>query len=680
MALFLSFVGNQPSAVAVAYKTWRWQERADGHQVVLLSTPQTEEAADRLRRWIRDVSHADCHIIRIAPGTSHHTALPTAMQAVRDLLAQDTGGTEVVYLADPGLKSSVAMVARELPDHATILHADADQLHACRMEAAGEQWQAFPLQDLGTKALLDLYGLRRERTDRTLPDLLTRCLSGQGMTLPDSLIRNLRFSGKSSVPTLHLAYEARGQLFGVVVIVGSGADERLQSVRDIRRMSVELQGLRPRLTIISEVKRILARARTYGIAAIEGQTGAGLQEWLARQAPPPGRAVSRAERPTSAVATAFTRAGAQGDPDVYGTGGEGSPLVVCLGTDPSSTLLAICTHRPQVCHVLYDRETPDVVLLTDRLKVVADRLPIGRLVVAPTDLMGRGVRERLSEMAGNEKALAVNITPGTKAQGRALAQMRGTELWSLNTRMGEAQCLTDPTRRGIPMAAPPVLLQAQVVGGDLLSEGVAETDPGEFWTLTLRLLAAYARETPPNRSFALDSIEWKHGAIRRQGGQYEAQFGKQRARGNFRNVEGGFWLEEVVAKAFVLAASDEVRTGIRWNWPHGLRAITEDGPTFKDDLDIAVRIGFRYFGVSCKSSDRTLDKNIREAEAVAGACLGRFTIPVLAIPRLSDEAVTTSLLAKNGAILLNMDTLADSDRLREYLNRAVDSRRTVQAD
>jgi hypothetical protein len=91
-------------------------------------------------------------------------------------------------------------------------------------------------------------------------------------------------------------------------------------------------------------------------------------------------------------------------------------LIVCLGSDPASTLLAIYTHRPSQLIILVDQNTPLVCVVAERIRSKISDLHAQKIHFWPTDLTGNILyKDKLIQQLEENEWIA-NITPGTKAQ------------------------------------------------------------------------------------------------------------------------------------------------------------------------------------------------------------------------------------------------------------------------
>lgn len=653
MKIFVSFVGFQPAAIATALKGWG---RAKGppEKVIFLFTEATREITRRLASKLQEWN-------------LYQQIKPIPVSETNHLAQEVAGATEIVFYADPGLKFQVVQAYFRYFNTATLLHADAEKLRMCRLEGGRERWEELESVDLGLEQLLALHEMMVVPGSSSLHPTLQRCLEEQHLLpLPPLIRKNPRFMMRDGweIAPFALTYECRGWLYGLAVVDPTTPEERLHQMRDLISLAAKgLQGLQPRVAVLSPDEYALQRAREGRLLPIRCQTRDGkkrLEAWVAGNPPLPGRVPLKTALPSGSFSL----------PSTQGQGGSGPPLVGCVGADPSATLLTLVTHRPKRALIFYDHQTLLIQEIAARLHQEMGSLPVGSVEFIPTDHLGRQVLKRL-ELEAKKPPHQLNITPGTNAQGCALARValiKKWELWSLNTQAGQAQCLTHPNKCPLPFGAPPLLTQARVVGGPLHDEGKEiEAADRKGLRLLARLLAFWLHATP-NASIPWHDLStfWSPlGSIDRNGW---VRFQEEKAKVRIDRV-GGYWFEFLVGAALLDAGADEVRVGVKWQWPKRAEPRT--------DADVLVRWGYWFLAVSCKVGSVRLGPALREIEAVASSGVGRFAIPILAKPRTDPTAIKDSLQARKGAVLLDLQIIVDPERLRETIERIVRVRRTT---
>ncbi len=691
MTVFVSLVGFQPSAVAVALATWAGA-RGVPARVLLLPSHETQPIAERLVQWAGERFPYQGPLQVVPTSIPGGVAVSLAGEIIQQVLREAGAGADLVYYADPGPKAAVVLLARSLPPGTSLLHSDDQCLHICEAGNAGERWSTLPLEDLGLESLLFLYGLgsgAKPWNARALPPQVERVLTEGGA---HARVRRHLAIGGVDAPVFDLAYESRGRLYGLFVVDSVDGKERLTLLRDVERLPVALHGLRPRIVIWSSREVTLRHARAAGFLSLKaGHTRVKeeLDAWLRGAGPAPGQVLGDGEIVRTTV------------PPARGRGGqEGVSLVVCLGTDPSATLVSLMSHAPAHAWVLYDARTPVVVERARRLREALGTLPVGEVCFVPTDLQGRGISQWAKSVEGDLLHARVDITPGSKGQACALARVPGAELWSLRGQVGRAAPLTDDTQ-SIQLVGPPLNVAAAVGGGLLESAGEdaeeALVGRADFLALALEFLACFVMHTDLKsaRLARLDEPKRRkcpHGwmvVVPLQEGNADVlvQHNRLKHQATVRG-DGGFWLEQLVAHAFVKAGADEVRLNVVWAWPKVyVEQLIRGGffapgtRPFRREVDGVARFGSQIVVVECKTGDPLhLPTHRRAIEATAAAGFGRLAVPVLVYPRPRPELVAQGLAERNRAVVLGLAEIAHPGRLRARLEEVFQARSTLSND
>lgn len=680
MTLFLSLVGFQPSAVAVALATWVKVYGAP-EACLLLATAETTEIAKRLTRWAYERVKVRCRVESVSASLDARGNSPAADEVVARRL---DGGhvNRVVFYADPGPKSVVVAVARRLPPPATIVHADDASLHVRDVEGDGERWATVPLQNLHLKALLSLYGLKPGRAGAAaeLPRRIEQAV--RESPEPERFRRSLTIDGVDG-PVADLAWEARGRLYTLFVVEGTNGLER---IREIERLPIALGGLRPRVAVWSRSPFTLHHAKAAGFLGLSAGTARAnhtLRAWLCGVGPGPGHVV--ADEPVDSSSHVEPWHG-KADAD-------GPSLVVCLGADPAATLISLSTHRPRRAWVLYDARTPVVVYRARALRAELGRLPVAEVEFVPTDLYGRGIATwaRGASLDGAR----VDITPGSKGQACALARLDAGELWRLDGPRGVATPVLG-RQPSVRLGGPDLRVAGRIAGGPLEDSGVDATAIPKHRAQFLELLAGFLR-------CFLGTTREGVGRLREIGRQRQCPHGtmsihkrdEQRLAVHIRHRDrsangelsslGGFWFEPLVAHAFVAAKADEVRMNMSWAWPREILDHLRQSGTIppgerihRREVDVAARFGHQVVCVSCKTgSAGRLEAQRREIEAVALGSFGRLAVPVLVHLDPDPRLVADSRRARGRALVVGLKEIAWPEQLREILDEAFRRRSTI---
>ena len=598
--VLVSFVGFRPLAVASALAGWAARsEPAD--EAVLLHTPQASpHAIVRLAKekgWVKKEARA------VQVGSTEWESLGQQLQ-----------GPHVVFAADAGLGWQVIDLYVCQLRYAQLLHVDDASVWVCTLEKGQEQWEDSGMPNLGLDSVRALHDdVRLEpgpNPDRARLEALGVRVTG------DMLVDPTVHVGRRVLFVPGALCERRGRVRLLAVVDDPDAERRKRLVRRLLALLVDRpRRFEPRITIVSR------------------------DPWVGQQKLPESCLWLNPDRPEDAArlkawpgpdGLARKSAPVAGETTHKGAGGNGPVLGVVLGRDPSATLVSLATHKPKTALVFYDAGTPEVANAAERLGPHAHRMPVGECVLIPTDHLGRGILARLLK---ERQAGRVDISPGTNAQGCALARARivsngAWEIWSLDTARSHARCLMGPQRSPLMLEGPPVTVQAGLVGGPLQSEGY-EPSPGGRKALSLlaKLLRDYLTKNPnaslPWADFGqVAGLPFDNGTVRFQ---LAVRRGSQHATGDVP-VSGGHWFEAMVASAFLEAGAKEARVGVKWGQPRGAS---------EAEADVVVRWGHRYLVVETKVGQTTqsdMRASVLKLRAVASARIGGQAVSLLVAP------------------------------------------------
>lgn len=695
MDTVVAILGFRPSAFAVAFLTFVKELGVQPDCVQLWASQTiTQDREHALRHWISKTAPA-------ARVDIHALGDISRPECVANLVGETRKTTgRVIFFADGGPNFLVAMVAKNLPADAIIVHCDNSKM-LLRDYHQGQlnNEVTFDLHNLGIDDYLNLYNVSyKVKQSCSLETYFLRSAIEANSMAFESLSKTgseikmgLSIEGKDGVDFL---FERQGHLYALFEIfepdtkVGrQAARRRLRSVSAFKSLPVE-----PQIAVVSnlnDIEDIAAEYKILGIlikSANDTQVPKRFIEWLEGRIT--GLKTGRAtfEQQVS-----------------NGRGGNGPPCVFNMGDDPSSTLVALLSHQPRIAYICYDRSTPRVVANVRQFASIAKELPCEELRFIPTDHWGRNLLPTLEQelheatAAGHPPQVHCNVSPGTKAQSTLIARMNDmSHLWSIDNRANVVRCLTDGTE--LPKQPIPLLVQATMVGGPLRSSVVpkapsrTENDRAFFRCFT-KFLWNWAldrqkqNETLDWRTFGgvsdWDStkqmagrdwinLEYETGTVRVagivQGQQFEGAYhtGKQ----------NGDWFELLVGQAFV-EVSDEVLMGLEWDrrYPTA-RELTNNDSQTRAEVDVAARLGHQFFTAECKTSKQrmnTVGKSDRQyVLAVTRSLFGRFAIPFVVYP----VAPERSLTPENGlAQVLDLRHLSDPTLLRQVLRDAVDRAR-----
>ncbi len=641
----VSAVGLQPSATAVALKTWHEQkEHLDDIWLFPTGGPRgTEAQAQRLENYFRRLVPAPTvKTFPSAPGLAPQNDLqPLGERLTAAMQAEVRPGETVRWVAcgEPGMKALGWELARTLPN-GVFLYTEHDELVAFQ----GDTECQLPMSDLGLAGLLELYGLQAQHGEEVCRN-------------PARVVADFAFRPREA-GIFQWAFERHGWLYLCAAIDAGDAAQRLRKMRDLVRVRGALNGLNARVTVVSDNASTLERAHADG--------------WLARRSNELPRPCDWVTQALQHAAPRRVQAELGRSSDLEGKGGwAGPPLALWLGIDASPTLTALYTHCPEEAYVLYDALDGAVDAVRQRLQAVAAQLPVASLHLVVSDALGRGVAPVLQGV----QDLHVNLTPGRQAQTRVLLQADYRVAWSLRPPSRQAVAYaTRPHVQAPPplgMGAAPLRVAGRVIGGPLRHPGKSASQvpkPQREFLLALgRFLAGYLRK--PERRLPVQRQPWPNRIVS-QGCSLERKGHKAwLLRTSGRHYRGtidtgqGTWFEEVVAMALQAAGADEVRMGMKWARQGGNNA------AFLDEIDVAARFRHRYVAVECKTgiAGFTLRPLKRGIEARARR-LGRLTLPILVLPTVSGHHRKEALQQRQGAVILGLADVADPRRLRAHLD------------
>lgn len=466
---------------------------------------------------------------------------------------------------------------------------------------------SFDVRDIGCETLLEFLGLRFRR----------RTLSRKGASATDAL-----------GPVIALS-ERAGQLFAAIEADGWKVEDYRRFVLDWRRL--QRLGLDYRRIMLVGLDRALTRR------AIEDSIPIAL---------PPAHSESaqwRDERMNEwrrlvAGGEAITLPEHQSRSDVVrprsvrreSSSWTGEPLVVVMGTQPSSTLQAIWGHRPQRLFVLYDPEQPRSSALVNRLAMERD---VGFRELIPVSLpLRRDLDERLTG-----ESCAVNITPGDKLDRARIL------LWALAARDRHRVWQLQGSRVRTPDRQDERNVDPIPLGVWIRLHAPRPTNMGfDATRLSQRLRALaqaiIARLAGPTADAGDLRNAWRlEGTAARRTIVCPA-FGRMRIAdmpepiasaflGGRNPQESGRWWEFVVAAMLTSHGVSEVRIGVK---VEGISA-----GFHRDELDVVTRHRAQFGYWSCKTaSAHGLIPNLEEARAQADRLLGRQRLGVLVVPRV----------------------------------------------
>lgn len=703
MDLILTNIGLQPAAVAVTLASWLAHRgpSAGGDRLVLLHTRETAAIAERLRAWADSApTLASVDAMPVAPGAVDATDAPAAGTLVGQFRALHPGH-RVVFFGDPGLNTQVVSAQRGLdPPYLRLHSSDRELLIAETPDRGAPRWTQAPLIDLGLPTLLGL----AERP------VISEDLTAEGIAaLPTQLAQalnatpaphNLRQISTQTLGLLHttaiLGYERRGRLYLLVWLpVPDRAVKAIDIANEVGHLRQSLHPIKPWMTVLCADPMVREHVtREYLIPAMHPNCREGVAKWLGRSPLSPGRVPGTPHTPGYDLITDYVA-----EPAVEGV--QDLTLGVCLGADPSVTLLSICTHRPRRLILFYDQDNNRVRALACVLRRLMPELPVAEARFLAIDRLGTDIVTLHREASRHQQGpVILDITPGTKSQACEMARVADADLWTIQGNEGLAKHLDTDAR--VPLNGPPLLTWTHIAHGPLTAErpprclDAQDRARTPFLKALHRNLRGPLRDAPApvDLKSLLDELHNDRGSPIRLRRNWSAENWTlwinwpQQHSDTFDDF--GALFEDLVSQALLRLAPDELCQNIAWSWSSQMEKGIRDrmqrkglDPTqpHRRELDIALRFGHRVVAVSCKSSaeaHRPTPDAMHEIEALAETAFGRFTLPVLVRTRFPQEMKDASLA--RGAVLLDLVDLADPAGVRRTLMGAFAKRSTVNHD
>jgi len=651
MSTLITMVGQQPAAIAATSATLN--KNAALKQVILLPTRKTETEYKRVERYL-------LNSLQLPPTSIRNSLVTTDIEHPKDehspawvvlgkfLDRYDELDKPVYFDTSPGLNYQLALISYHFRNDSRFeaLYADNRKLHNL---SNGHAWD---LEHVGFKELLDLYGL--EETGGKKPEK-------EGEIVEDVTIRR----GEVQIPLVY-ACERHGRFYGLWKIwqkenlEGEAqkieAHNNKQEARKIEALEETpnmLNYLNPELVAWSNNDWIGHRLRASGIRVLE-ETGGNKKkaenEFIQKLSEDPGKVLpGAAETPMDLERPPILEKNEHGSWD-------GDNLIVALGSDPSSSLKAIFTHKPEKLIILVDKKNPTVCTLAARIQEQLPNVPAKEITFWPTDMIGKIEYEDRFREVLQKGSWSLNITPGTKAQSWQLSRIPvdGLGLWSLWERQQKSVPLAGHSQdRRIQYGFAPILVQAAIVGGRLSAEGIPKSELLQKKSLLSNMSKVIAKIVANTSKGWTDSSQWPidkdnpwragvricHNErnyikclkvdSRGEKIEFEASCDGKIETGWIKSRPGeGHWFEEVAAGAFLDAGGAEIqdiRVGLRWDWLHK----EPNKRAFRNDLDVSVLWKGQYIGVSCKTGKVNLDEEGPAIVAVTRTGLGRFGISVI---------------------------------------------------
>ncbi|MDI6797404.1 MAG: hypothetical protein QMD09_10685, partial [Desulfatibacillaceae bacterium] len=695
MSTLVTLVGQQPGAVATTGLTLIKNKGLSS--IVLVPTLKTMGQAKKLKKFFAEFPGVQTKIQE--PETAgNNTQGLTIVDIIRGILGSAPQGEVVYYDTTPGLNFMVARISKSLVHEKDLVFLYSDNETLYRLDGQ-EEW---PKESIGLDTLLKLHSLNRSKG---------YCIDEAMQVYAEVIISG----GKEPLNTLAVC-EQRGQLHVLEMVLketNQNNDESHRVKQEARIIEsfanspVKLNYLRPVFAVVTNDSSVCRRLEDYGIhslyekinnihqASSPTRLTRIINNWIDGLDMPPKYQDQCSDSDCLVL----------GDSPIYSISSpdlpwEGPPLLLCLGTDPSATLIALFTHKPGKAIILTDRHSPKVRSVAGRILACREEIFAGELIFWPVDMLGNALKKDDLVATLQRESWHANISPGTKVQAFAMARLPAYAFWSMRNDIQKAVDLfEDADKAPLHYDFPPVDLWGEVCGGLLQNRGADRKSLAEK-SLFLKSMADVVAMLAENGNLILPETGWRQGLTLEANienfircDEVDAQ--KNRLsftvclNGNEQTgslpgpADQGLWLEEVIAGAFLAAGAEkitDIRAGMRWAWSK------KQTKKFKTDIDIAMiwkgsKKGVAM-GVSCKlvvPKDK-LEEARAEIVAEARANFGRFALPVLVrghVDRRDPSGYARKRINENKQPLeIDLSLLNKTGILAELVDAAISKQRT----
>lgn len=354
-------------------------------------------------------------------------------------------------------------------------------------------------------------------------------------------------------------------------------------------------------------------------------------------------------------------------------------LVTPLGKDLTPTLIAVCTHRPDLLVLPYTPGVAEIERHRRALEEYAELLPVATVHFVPVRFNGSDLLERLP-IPPEGVIVEVNLTPGTKVQTALLswwAQQHGAALFTINNQRGEARQIGGD--QAYPCTAPSPIdlltLSGHRItrtdwvtrqGNTLVNDKWLETYGKSLQALADMLVVA-AQQKSLAMLFAEDVVTSEGTCSATKGNEFflRTAAGKTFSYSKAKDI----WFENLLALQLHRSGADDVHLRLETRWSdedERYDANKHQEKTPLSEVDVTGRFGTNYLVVSCKSG-KNGSKLDTSSEAMAYASLfGRFARPVVAYLRHQGEPRRHAV---TGVWQIGPATFADAESFRAFTQR-----------
>lgn len=247
-------------------------------------------------------------------------------------------------------------------------------------------------------------------------------------------------------------------------------------------------------------------------------------------------------------------------------------LVTALSNPPISTLVAICSHKPEHLVLCYDHHTAEVARRAEKIKEMAKELGLKSVELVRLGVEGFHPFSVLPDLEKQGNRVIVNISPGTKAQGNSLARWaarHGHEVWSLYNAKRVCAPLTEAARQSeIPMEMFDPALVCGVLEKELMDAGKTHQElnlKDNFYDAMLAFMRkADEASLDISAGFEKGRLEIGEDYLKRtRDKQWELRLNGKKYQ---FSRDGGAWFEKLCARAMMNAGASMLRGNLKLAW------------------------------------------------------------------------------------------------------------------
>lgn len=316
---------------------------------------------------------------------------------------------------------------------------------------------------------------------------------------------------------------------------------------------------------------------------------------------------------------------------------KGKILYTPIGSDISTSVIALWSHRPECICFLYTPNDYKIITIRDSILRYKDLLPSKRIIFRPVTIVGDDIFDMKKE-DGYDR-IEVNITPGTKGHTFFLAlwtKNNGAHIYSIETKQQMLVNFNTGTRE--LLEAPTPLTFLRLSGRNVKQEGqniAALKNKKPLCEAILEFMRMMLSEGKDIGDFPSRELILK-GARFTPVEDECAQISFSNENKITWSLKGDQWFKELIGYVITDCNADDVHVMLQTGWSEAARESlscsqdNEGGENCKNDIDVVARFDAGYYMISCKTTGlQKEDEAVSEANSSAGL-FGRFCVPLVA--------------------------------------------------